>query len=216
MALSFTTTDARKLVSTLDPEYDEWKAEVKTLKKAVKDNPDDEDAQQRLTDLQDRMAEAEGFAMDALEVAWGVAQDKAKFTVVGQLKRGADQRIVDPSSDEADKVALGWYPTEKQAVNDALKLAYSQQTHEEFRAWVLPLHLDTPNSYYVQRKKAKQQAEADIPLREQEVRRRQKWYEDHPDETPPPEFNVVIPFDNELEDCPMCDGTGKIKREESA
>ena len=100
---------------------------------------------------------AEEAAVAALEEAEQIIEGKARFTVVGQLYYG-DSNYVDPTSDAASKVALGWYGTEKQGESAAYSLTYSTATHEEFRAWVLPVHHGTPASWFQLRKKAREAA----------------------------------------------------------
>lgn len=148
-------------------------------------------------------------AFEAAEAALAAAHEiiiqRARFTVVGQVKT----KTGDPPG---DKIALGWYATEGQATQDALKLTYSVQTHEEHRAWVLPIFNGTPNAYYVERKKRfKMEDLANKSFRERELARRSAWLEANPDE-PIPEDWGLIPFDAELTDCPMCDGSGKLKK----
>jgi hypothetical protein len=141
-------------------------------------------------------------AAAVLDTAWEIVQQRAKFTVVGQAQGRGDEPA-------GDKVALGWYATQRQATNDALKLAYSAQTNETHLAWVLPVFHGTPNDYYVSRKNARKDvAIADGSARERELQRRLQWCKDHPND-PPPERWGLIPFDSEVTDCERCNGTGK-------
>lgn len=147
----------------------------------------------------------EDAALAALEAALDIIKARAKFTVVGQVKT---------KDASGDKVALGWYPTLTQATQDALKLTYSTQTHEEHLAWVLPIFNDTPNAYYVSRKKAKSADEiADKSFRERELARRVAWFEDNPGAQPPKEWGVSIPLESDLSECPLCDGMGKVVKD---
>ena len=147
-----------------------------------------------LNDEYDDVTEA---AEAALETALDLLSERAKFTVVGQLNR-QDGALVPPGDERAEKVALGYYATERQATDDALKMSYSTQTHEEFRAWVLPIHWGTPNDFYIERKKAKKVAEAaDGTVRERELQRRLTWVAENPDKPLPPEFMGAVPFHDE-------------------
>lgn len=112
-------------------------------------------------------------ATAALTAAWDIYEAKAKYTVVSQLRFSAQAGTIDPLSDEADKIAFGRYGTEKQAHDDAMKMAFSTQTNEEFRSWVLPVHHGTPNDYYKARKQARTEAALALKSpREQELQRR--------------------------------------------
>jgi hypothetical protein len=164
----------------------------------------------RIVDVIDReYATAEEAAEAALVAAYEVIKAKAKFTVVGQLATIAGEKI--PVDDpRAEKVALGWYGTEKQALDDALRLFYSTQTHETHRAWVLPIHNDTPSAYYVGRKKHKQaEAAADVPARERTLAERIQWVEDNPGVAPPQHWGVE-PARHRLSQCQACFGVGKV------
>lgn len=142
----------------------------------------------------------EDAAKAALDKALEIIVERAKFTVVGQVQQGDRQ-----------KIALGWYPTEKQALSDALSLAYSPMTHETALAWVLSIHNGSPASFYTDRKEAHQKAPDDY--RERELARRTKWIEDNPGKPLPEEWGVSIPPKSATVPCPMCDGAGRIARE---
>lgn len=86
----------------------------------------------------------------AIVKAWEMYEAKAKWTVVGQMSRASDGESADPA--EASKIGLGRYGTEKQAIKAAEGLVYSSATHEEFRAWVLPVWNDSPATFFKQRK----------------------------------------------------------------
>lgn len=154
----------------------------------------------------------EEAAQAALEAAMSIIEAKAKFTVVSQVSY-TDNEWVKPSDPRAEKVALGWYSTEKQALDDALKMAYSTQTHEEHRSWVLPLHHGTPNDYYVARKKAKKAQEAgDTSYREKELQRRIKWIEEHPGEKLPEDWTVEVASEADTDECEVCKGMGRVPK----
>ena len=156
--------------------------------------------------LDEEYDSAEEAAEAAMLAAFEMYEARAKFTVVGQVKQ---------PDGKGDKVALGWYATENQATQDALKLTYSTQTHEEHRAWVLKVHHGTPNDYYIDRKKAKKaDAAADASYRQREMQRRIQWFEDHPGEQPPLDWTIQVAFDNQTDECEACKGMGRIPKPE--
>lgn len=182
MALSFGKRDVARIAAVLDPDYKELPPEQ----------------QSELLDL----------ASTALDEAYDLIQKKGKFTLAGRVKR-------DGSADEVeggDIVALGLYQTEKQALNDALKLAYSTQTHESHSVLVLPVFPGTPSAYYKSRKKnAEEREAASRSYMERELQRRVKWCEEHPGEPTPLEWGV-IPFESGTVECGECLGVGRVKR----
>lgn len=123
----------------------------------------------------------EEAARAALNGAMEIIESRAKFTVVGQVKR---------HDNKGDKVALGWYGTETQATSAAMGLAFSTKTNEEHFAWVLPVHHGTPDSYYKDRKANIGLSE--MAAREAESRKRQAWYEAHPGERLPADWGVNL------------------------
>lgn len=145
---------------------------------------------------------AEDAALAALEAAMQIIETKANFTVVGQVKT---------KDASGDKIALAWYGTLNQATQDALKLTYSAQTHEEHFAWVLPIFHGTPANYYAKRKTEIKQAERENgSFWERELARRVEWIAARPGQQPPHEWNVVIPHYTRTEPCPFCDGAGRV------
>lgn len=164
--------------------------------------------------LDDEHETVEDAAKAALEAGLAIAHDRMKFAVVGQLVRTSDGQRLEPTERSiGEAVMLDGFATAKQAHDEALKLTYSTQTHEEHRAWVLPTHWGSAHDYYRSRKDAKKATEAaDRNFREAELQRRIKWFEDNPGESPTDDWGL-IPFENELEQCPMCDGLGRIKAE---
>jgi hypothetical protein len=155
---------------------------------------------QAMADVLDADYESvEDAAKAALDAAWEIIQQRAKFSVVGQIKP------------DGDKVSLGLYVTQGQATNDALKLTYSSQTHEEARAWVLPVWHGTPANWYASRKSDRKDRELEErSYFEQELARRIQWFEDNPDKQPPEDWAVVIPFTSETVECWLCHGVGRI------
>lgn len=150
---------------------------------------------------------AEDAARAVLEAAWQMYEERAKYTVVGQVKSG-DRK--------GDKIALGWYSTAGQAKAEGLKLAYSAQTHEEHWTWVLPVWHGTPHSYYAKRKHdLKLEALADLTFRERELQRRIEWCNQHPGEPTPEEWGALL-YESQTVQCDHCDGVGRIKKEVAA
>lgn len=168
--------------------------------------------------LDDDYETVEDAAHAALDAAWELIKGRAKFTVVGQVQSEVVKDECDNPEHKrwtGDKVALGYYATEKQAITDALKMAYSTQTHETARAWVLPIFNDTPSQWYVSRKKAnKDLAVKDGNYREAEQARRVQWFEDHPGEPVPLDWTVEVAFGNQTDDCEACHGLGKVPKPE--
>lgn len=104
---------------------------------------------------------ADEAAAAVLEAAWDLYEAKSKFIIVGQLYYAPGEGFIQPEDPRALKVALGPYGTESQANKAQASLLYSGATGEEFRRWVLPIHHGTPNTWFVARKKAREQAEID-------------------------------------------------------
>lgn len=102
----------------------------------------------------------EDAARAALEEAFAIYEAKAKFTIVGQLYYSPKGGWSSPEEAAATKVALGRYGTETAALRDAESFAISSTTHEQFRAWVLPVFHGTPASYFSGRKSALKAIEA--------------------------------------------------------
>lgn len=98
---------------------------------------------------------AEDAARAALEACFALYESKAKFTVVGQLAYSPEGGWQGREDAHQCMVALGMYGTETPAKNDALAFAISTATHEQFKAWVLPVYHGTPASYFTKRKDAK-------------------------------------------------------------
>lgn len=101
---------------------------------------------------------AEEAARAAIQACFALYEAKAKFTVVGQLFYSPEGGWLNRADALASMVALGNYGTEKAAYNDALSFTISSATHEQFKAWVLPVYHGTPASYFGKRKDAKNEA----------------------------------------------------------
>lgn len=141
-----------------------------------------DDVEQMARELLDRLAE--------------VRERQARYTVVAQIAGGGD------------KIALGWYSTEKKALADALSLAYSTQTHEEHQVWIVPVWHETPARYYRSRKEqAASLSLADVSDREREVQRRQAWVTNHPGEPLPADWSVTV-WSAKKRTCESCGGSG--------
>lgn len=203
MAVNFVKKSIAKMAGVLEPEYPDWIERAKALRKQELDplNPLDSPEIEELEKLEDMLDDLEDMALAALEAAQEVIAERAKYTVVGQVK--------EPGGN-GDKVALGWYPTEKQATSDALSLAYSTQTHEEARAWVLPVHHSTPHSWYKARKSAQVAEGETLNHRQAELKMRQQWLEAHEDEPIPLDWSVEVVTEIDTDECPHCYGLGRI------
>ena len=101
----------------------------------------------------------EDMAKAALELAFEIYEAKSAWMIVGQLRYQPGQGFLRATDAHGEKVALGPYGTEKQAITAGESLAYSNQTGEEFRWWVLPIHRGTPAAWFKARKLARQEAE---------------------------------------------------------
>lgn len=91
-------------------------------------------------------------------------EDRAKFVVVGQLRRSPEHFEIDPKSPDAIKVSLGWYSTESEARVAAEQLVYNPNSQTEWWTWVLDVWHGTPSELHKahrDRMKAKQQARAE-------------------------------------------------------
>lgn len=157
--------------------------------------------------------EVEEVALAALEEAWAQYEKKAKFTVIGQVSSVNGKAIL-PSDEQATKIALGRYGTENQATAAALGLAYSAQTHETARSWVLPVFHGTPNDWYKARKAKAGEALADLGYREAELKRRTQWFEDHPGEKVPLDWTTVVVSERDVHQCSTCHGIGRVPNDD--
>lgn len=108
--------------------------------------------------LDEEWDDVEDLAAELLRTAWGIYEARAQYTVVGQLWKDEIGQVQDP--DRLNTTAVGVYPTEVQATNSARSLTYSAQTHETFRAMVVPIWWGTPATFYAERKRIRDEAEA--------------------------------------------------------
>lgn len=114
-----------------------------------------------LETLEDEYDSPEDAALAALQAAWDIYEDKAMWTVVGQIHYDPfDGGWKDPTDARVARIALGRYATEKQAEAAASSLRVGANG-EEFKAWVLPVHHGTPHSYFTEKKKEKQAKDVD-------------------------------------------------------
>lgn len=95
-------------------------------------------------------------ASAALTEAIAIYESRAQYVVVGQIYYS--DGWIDPEDARASKVSLGMYSTPGEAQKAAESLVVGTSTHEEARAWVLPVHHGTPSSWYMARKKAREEA----------------------------------------------------------
>lgn len=219
MALDFTKKNVAAMAKALEPEYDGMVAELKAHKKALKAAEDDfeREGYERLVKIvTEQIEQVEEFALAALNTALDVIEDRAKFTVVGQVKTETIPSDCDEPTHrriKGDKVALGLYATETKAREDAIRLGYSTQTHETAKVWVLPVHHGTPTEWYKRRKEEQKLADAaDSSYRERELQRRIRWYEEHPGEPAPLDWTVEVAFESQTEECEACKGMGRVPK----
>jgi len=155
------------------------------------------------------LVSAEDAASALLELTWDLYEQRAKFTVVGQLRYSKGE-FLDPEDARASKVALGRYATETQAKDHAESLVFSHQTGEEMRVWVLPVHHGTPHEWFRARATdRKEEALANSTPRERELYRRIEWFKANPDAL------TYAPQDPDVEpecDCDCCDHREETER----
>lgn len=94
----------------------------------------------------------EDLAGRAFDLAFEVYEQRAKFSVVGQIVRrnGTKLDLSDPVA--TPKISLGNYTSETTARTAAMGLFWSPGTGEQARMWVLPAFHGTPSKWYQQRK----------------------------------------------------------------
>ena len=130
--------------------------------------------------LEQDFGTVEEAAKAALAEAFAIYEDKAHFTVVGQLYYG-EGGYIDHEDAAAAKVALGRYGTEKQAQSAAESLVINGRGHEEFQAWVLPVWHGTPAAYFGERiEERKRQELLGKTGLEARLQRRQDWFKANP------------------------------------
>jgi hypothetical protein len=110
------------------------------------------------TVLEQNFSTVEEAAKAALAEAFAIYEEKARFTVVGQLYYG-EGGYIDHEDAAASKVALGRYGTERQAQSAAESLVINGRDHEEFQAWVLPVWNGSPASYFAERAEERKRQE---------------------------------------------------------
>jgi len=107
--------------------------------------------------LEQDFGTVEEAAKAAMAEAWLIAGEKGRYTVVGQLMWSGG--FIDPADAAASKISLGHYATERQAQSAAESLVISTRTHEEMRAWVLPVWNGTPAGYFGERAEERKRQE---------------------------------------------------------
>ena len=110
------------------------------------------------TVLEQDFGTVEEAAKAAMAEAWAIYEEKARYTVVGQLYYG-EGGYIDHADAAASKVALGRYGTERQAQSAAEALIINGRGHEEFRAWVLPVWHGTPAAFFGERAEERKRQE---------------------------------------------------------
>lgn len=110
--------------------------------------------------LEAEYATVEEAADAVLEAGHEILVSRARYTVVGQLRKAPETRWTGPGEAEASKGCLGFYSTAGEAQKAAEGLFYNSQTHEEWAAWVLPVEHVTANDFHKARKLAKAEAAA--------------------------------------------------------
>lgn len=133
--LTFGKRDVEKVARVIEPEYDNL----------------DKGAQEQVR----------AIASAALDTSTEVVLDRAKFTVVGQFTSGPQTRWVGRGEADASKGCLGFFSTAGDAQKAAESLTYSTASHEEWRAWVLPVEHKSAAEFHASRKAARLQAAAE-------------------------------------------------------
>lgn len=136
---------------------------------------------------------AEEAAEAVLAEAFEIYEERAKFTVVGQLIYRVGDGPLHPDDKRADKFSLGAYATETQANNAAASVRFNNSI-EEFRAWVLPIHHGTPAALFKQRKEERDEARlASRSRAERIVLERIQWHRDNPDQPSSASEHIAAP-----------------------
>ena len=113
----------------------------------------------QLTTLMDSgdYATSEDLAVALWDKATELIQERAKWTVVGQLRYAKNGGYLTPDDARASKVCLGLFATEANAETAAAALRLSARTGEEWWAWVLSV--EHASAGEVHSKRAKEHAE---------------------------------------------------------
>lgn len=126
MAIVPSRTDAKKLFPFLDPDW-------KSLSK-------------------DELAQLHDIAFAVIEKAFEMAQEKAKFAVVGQMYWTEPDGKLKSWDPKAEKVCLGVFPSEAKARDAADSLIGHAGSKELFKVWSLPIWNDSAAQWRKARK----------------------------------------------------------------
>ena len=98
-------------------------------------------------------------ASAVLTAAWELYEQKANWIVAAQVNWGPGGYL-DKDDIVDNRVAVVPFGTETQARNAAMDLAFSKQTGEECKAWLVPYHHGTAAAFFKQRADARKKVEA--------------------------------------------------------
>lgn len=96
--------------------------------------------------------DAESAALAVLGAAEEVFEERATWTVVGQLSATRERPIVPPEDPEAIRICLGFFSTEGDARKAAESLWHQTASGDTFRTWYLPVHHGTPADFHGKRR----------------------------------------------------------------
>lgn len=102
----------------------------------------------------------EDAARAALDAALSIIEERAKFAVVGQVRRTQEHGPIPPDHPEAVKVALGFFESDTKALDAGQKLAADNASGDELRWWVVPTYFGTPSGWHGERRKHYAELEA--------------------------------------------------------
>lgn len=98
--------------------------------------------------LDEDHASMEDAALAVFAYAMEVFEQRANFTVVGQVRETKDKGRLKDGDPEAVKVALGWYDTRGKAEGAASSWAYSAASGDHLNVLVLPVFHGTPAEWH--------------------------------------------------------------------
>jgi len=94
-----------------------------------------------VTEVDGETITVEQMARAVLKLAWSQYEERAKFSLVCQNL-----------DDKKDRLLLGCYATEKQAIASASSMAYLTSSGEHYKCWVLRSRFTTPHEVGKERK----------------------------------------------------------------